>query len=111
MRLAAGLTLPERRVGLAAHDFQQAVGAAQVVLTRARRDAEAETIPSRWLNRLVNLLGGLPAQQGPEALEAMRSRGRYWLDLVEVRPVRAFSLSLRRVLRLSRRPRRCVKCR
>src|SRR5690606_4476012 len=38
----------------------------------------------RWLNRLVNLLGGLPAQQGPEALEAMRSRGRYWLDLVEV---------------------------
>ncbi|GLK66211.1 double-strand break repair protein AddB [Paracoccus kondratievae] len=84
MRLAAGLTLPERRVGLAAHDFQQAVGAAQVVLTRARRDAEAETIPSRWLNRLVNLLGGLPAQQGPEALEAMRSRGRYWLDLVEV---------------------------
>ena len=49
MRLAAGLTLPERRVGLAAHDFQQAVGAAQVVLTRARRDSDAETIPSRWL--------------------------------------------------------------
>ena len=81
MRLAAGLTLPERRVGLAAHDFQQAVGAAQVVLTRARRDAEAETIPSRWLNRLVNLLGGLPDQQGPQALADMRARGRRWLDL------------------------------
>ncbi|WP_287886423.1 MULTISPECIES: double-strand break repair protein AddB [Paracoccus] len=84
MRLAAGLTLPERRVGLAAHDFQQAVGAGAVVLTRARRDAEAETIPSRWLNRLVNLLGGLPDQQGPQALAEMRRRGRYWLDLAEL---------------------------
>ncbi|WP_347267051.1 double-strand break repair protein AddB [Paracoccus sp. (in: a-proteobacteria)] len=81
MRLAAGLTLPERRVGLSAHDFQQAVGAAEVVLTRARRDAEAETIPSRWLNRLVNLLAGLPGQQGPQALAMMRGRGQYWLDL------------------------------
>jgi len=84
MRLAAGLTLPERRVGLAAHDFQQAIGAAEVILTRARRDAEAETIPSRWLNRLVNLLGGLPDQQGREALAQMRARGQSWLDLVEV---------------------------
>ena len=81
MRLAAGLTLPERRIGLAAHDFQQGLGAAEVVLSRARRDAEAETIPSRWLNRLVNLLAGLPEGQGPEALAAMRARGQVWLDL------------------------------
>ncbi|MFC3527563.1 double-strand break repair protein AddB [Paracoccus mangrovi] len=93
MRLAAGLTLPERRVGLAAHDFQQAVGAAQVVLSRARRDAEAETIPSRWLNRLVNLLGGLPDQQGPQALAQMRARGQRWLDLaaLQARPRMALS--------------------
>lgn len=83
MRLAAGLTLPERRVGLAAHDFQQAAGAARVILTRARRDADAETIPARWLNRLTNLLGGLPAQDGPQALAAMRARGQDWLDLAE----------------------------
>lgn len=31
---------------------------------------------SRWLNRLVNLLGGLPDQQGPQALADMRARGR-----------------------------------
>lgn len=84
MRLAAGLTLPERRIGLSAHDFQQAVAAPRVILTRARRDAEAETIPSRWLNRLVNLLGGLPAQNGKEALAAMRKRGHHWLDLAEL---------------------------
>lgn len=83
MRLQAGLTLPERLIGLAAHDFQQGIGAAQVVLTRARRDAEAETIPSRWLNRMTNLLSGLPGQSGPEALRAMRARGRHWLALTE----------------------------
>ncbi|MBD3765664.1 MAG: PD-(D/E)XK nuclease family protein, partial [Rhodobacterales bacterium] len=80
MRQAAGLRLPERQVGLAAHDFQQAIAAPQVVLTRALRDAEAETIPSRWLNRLMNLLTGLPGRDGPQALAQMRDRGRLWLD-------------------------------
>jgi double-strand break repair protein AddB len=80
MRQAAGLTLPERQVGLSAHDYQQAVAAPQVVLSRALRDAEAETAPSRWLNRLCNLMGGLPARGGPAALAAMRARGQVWLD-------------------------------
>jgi ATP-dependent helicase/nuclease subunit B len=42
-------------IGLSAHDFQQAVAAPEVWLCRARRDAETDTVPSRWLNRLVNL--------------------------------------------------------
>ncbi|WP_347138119.1 double-strand break repair protein AddB [Paracoccus sp. SSK6] len=79
MRAAAGLPLPERQIGLAAHDFQQVMGLPQVILTRARRDAEAETIPSRWLNRLTNLMGGLPERRGPQALAAMRARGDLWL--------------------------------
>lgn len=83
MRLAAGLPLPERQIGLAAHDFQQAIGATRVILTRARRDAEAETIPSRWLNRLINLMSGLPERNGPDALAAMRRRGQHWLQLAE----------------------------
>ncbi len=89
MRLQCGLLLPERRVGLAAHDFQQAIAAPQVVLTRAIRDAEAQTVPSRWLNRLTNLLDGLPDQGGKAALKAMRARGREWLDLAAAldRPV------------------------
>ena len=81
MRAQAGLTSPERLIGLAAHDFQQAIGAKRVFLTRAKRDAEAETIPSRWLNRLVNLMAGLPDRDGPAALANMRERGRHWLDL------------------------------
>jgi ATP-dependent helicase/nuclease subunit B len=84
MRHQAGLLLPERQIGLSAHDYQQAAGAPEVVLTRARRDAEAETVPSRWLNRLVNLMAGLPDRHGPEALAAMRARGADWLALVRV---------------------------
>ena len=83
MRRAAGLLMPDRRIGLAAHDFQQAIAAPQVVLSRAHRDGEAETVPSRWVNRLMNLLGGLTAQNGPEALTAMRARGAHWVDLAQ----------------------------
>ncbi len=84
MRNDAGLLLPERRIGLSAHDFQQAAGAAEVVLTRAIRSDDAETVPSRWLNRMTNLLQGLPEQGGTQALEAMRARGQQWLDWAEM---------------------------
>jgi ATP-dependent helicase/nuclease subunit B len=81
MRKEAGLLLPERRIGLSAHDYQQAVAAPRVVLSRAKRGAEAETVPSRWLNRLVNLMEGLPDRNGPLALAGMRERGNDWLRL------------------------------
>ncbi len=84
MRNEAGLLLPERRIGLSAHDFQQAAGAAEVVLTRATRSDDAETVPSRWLNRMTNLLQGLPEQGGTRALEAMQARGQRWLDWAEM---------------------------
>ena len=83
LRHQAGLLLPERRIGLAAHDFQQAIAAPEVWLTRAARTDEADTVPSRWLNRLTNLLKGLPAQGGTEALDKMRREGQKWLDWAE----------------------------
>ncbi|MEM9788325.1 MAG: double-strand break repair protein AddB, partial [Pseudomonadota bacterium] len=81
MRDKAGLLLPERRIGLSAHDYQQAVSAKDVWITRAKRSADAETVPSRWVNRLTNLLGGLPDQNGPEALKDMRARGDKWVHM------------------------------
>jgi double-strand break repair protein AddB len=81
MRKDAGLLLPEREIGLSAHDFQQAIAAPQVVLSRSSRDAEAETVPSRWLNRLFNLMSGLPDNHGPEALRHMTEKGDAWLRL------------------------------
>ncbi|MCB1336385.1 MAG: double-strand break repair protein AddB [Maritimibacter sp.] len=82
MRHKAGLLLPERRIGLSAHDFQQAIAAPEVVLTRAVRDDESQTVPSRWLNRLTNLMQGM-SDQGAAELAAMRARGQVWLDRAE----------------------------
>jgi len=56
MQARFGLPLPERRTGLTAHDFAQAMGAEQVVLTRAARVAGAPTVPSRWLARIEAVL-------------------------------------------------------
>lgn len=84
MRFDAGLLLPERRIGLSAHDFQQAVSAKEVWITRSIRSDEAETVPSRWINRLMNLLNGLPDQGGHQALQDMRARGDHWRDLTKV---------------------------
>ncbi|MGQ0659940.1 double-strand break repair protein AddB [Sphingosinicella sp.] len=60
-RLRADLGLPslERRIGLAAHDFAAALGAPQVLITRARRDARSPTIASRFWLRLEAMTGGV----------------------------------------------------
>ncbi|MES2444636.1 MAG: double-strand break repair protein AddB [Pseudomonadota bacterium] len=60
-RIRAELKLPglERRIGLSAHDLAGALGAPEVLLTRARRDASAPTIASRFWLRLEALSGGL----------------------------------------------------
>jgi double-strand break repair protein AddB len=79
MRFDAGLLLPERRIGLSAHDFQQAIAAPEVWLTRSIRSDDAETVPSRWMNRLSNLLSGL--KDGPDAWRGMQERGAQWLAL------------------------------
>jgi ATP-dependent helicase/nuclease subunit B len=56
MRAALGLPPPERRIGLSAHDFAQALAAPEVFLTRAARVEGAPTVPSRWLQRLDAVL-------------------------------------------------------
>ncbi|HKF60675.1 MAG TPA: double-strand break repair protein AddB, partial [Dongiaceae bacterium] len=67
MRKSLGLASPERRIGLAAHDFAQAwCSAPQLVLTRALRIEGAPTVPSRWLLRLESLLRLLKIE--PESL-------------------------------------------
>jgi ATP-dependent helicase/nuclease subunit B len=56
MRKAFGLPPAERRIGLSAHDFQQACGAPRVVLTRARKVDGTPSVPSRWLTRIDALM-------------------------------------------------------
>ena len=58
MRAALGLPPPERRIGLAAHDFAQAACAREVVLLHTARRDGSPTVESRWLWRLKTLAKG-----------------------------------------------------
>jgi len=71
MRHELGLDLPERRIGLSAHDFVQAFGAGEVVLTYAGKVGGTSSVPSRFLKRLETVLG-------PELAAEARARGRRW---------------------------------
>lgn len=57
MRAELTLPLPERRIGLAAHDFQQLMGMQEVAVTRSARSENAPTVASRWVQRLTTFLG------------------------------------------------------
>ena len=77
MRRDFGLPAPERRIGLAAHDFAQALGAPAVALTRALRVEGTPTVPSRWLLRLQGLMSSL-------GIEDARIHGGAWLHWQEL---------------------------
>jgi len=96
MRKQLGLLLPERNIGLSAHDFQQAFAQKRVVVSRAIRDGEAPTVASRWLTRLENLLRGL-GETGETAWGKMRSNGDVWIKLARSldRPTGALTKSTR----------------
>ena len=64
MRADLGLLLPERRIGLSAHDFQQAVCAPEVMITRARARCRGGN-------------GHVPLAQPPDKPDE-RSAGQRW---------------------------------
>ena len=72
MRREFGIALPERAIGIAAHDFAQALGAPEVVLTRAARREGVPTVPSRWLLRLDTLLRAVGLDEVLRPDEAVR---------------------------------------
>ena len=60
VRANLGMPTLDGRIGLAAHDFASALGAPEVLITRARRDSRSPTVASRFLLRLDAMTGGLP---------------------------------------------------
>jgi ATP-dependent helicase/nuclease subunit B len=58
MRHELGLDLPERRIGLSAHDFAQLLGADEVILSHAAKVGGAPAVASRFLHRLEAVAGG-----------------------------------------------------
>ena len=71
VRAALGMPGLEWRIGLAAHDFASALGAPDVLITRARRDSRSPTVASRFLLRLDAMSGGLPRDTRLQALTRM----------------------------------------
>ncbi len=72
---ALGVPGAEFRIGLAAHDLAGCLGAPQVVLSRALRDVEGPTLPSRFLLRVEALLGeDLAKDHREEAIPALARR-------------------------------------
>ncbi|MGO4387510.1 double-strand break repair protein AddB [Microvirga sp. 2YAF29] len=74
MRARVGLMPPERRIGQTAHDFVQALGTHDVVITRAHKRDGSPMVPSRFLQRLK-------AFTGKEVWERMTRSGEYYRRL------------------------------
>ena len=70
MRRQFGLPDEDRRIGQAAHDFLQASGAPQVILTRAEKVDGTPTLEARWLAQLEALGPPLPRGGRLRAIEA-----------------------------------------
>jgi ATP-dependent helicase/nuclease subunit B len=77
MRHALGLDLPERRVGLTAHDFAQALGAKEVIISRAAKLSGAPTVASRFVQRIA-------AVAGQERWKQALARGARYVELARL---------------------------
>ena len=73
MRAELGLSPPERRIGQTAHDFVAALGAPDVIVSRAKKRAGAPTVASRFLQRLA-------AFAGEDAMREREARGEIYLE-------------------------------
>lgn len=82
MRQQLGLDLPERRIGLAAHDVAQLLGAPDVILTYAAKSGGTPAVASRFLHRLE-------AVAGAERWAMVKQRGERYLHYAEAldRPI------------------------
>jgi len=88
MRQELGLDLPERRIGLSAHDFAQLLGNEDVILSHAAKAGGAPAVASRFLHRLE-------AVAGEDRWEHARKAGAQYVDFAlaldapdEVKPVK-----------------------
>jgi len=94
MRRELGMSLPERRFGLQAHDFAELASNPKVILTRAAKSDSGPAVASRWLWRLSTLAKGA-LDEGAEAALAPPKPYLEWaraLDFVkadDVKPVSA----------------------
>ena len=91
MRRDMKLSLPERRYGLAAHDFFELASNPTVYLSRSKRSDSGPTIASRWVWRLQTLLQGAVGKDGVKARLGSADHYLMWaqkLDYVSAKKVK-----------------------
>lgn len=76
MRQELGMSSPERRTGLAAHDFQQLMGKGEIFLSRSSRVDKSPTVASRWIQRLAALIG-------EDQTKILQERGQTYLGYAD----------------------------
>ncbi|MBS0253798.1 MAG: double-strand break repair protein AddB [Proteobacteria bacterium] len=81
-----GVPTGEFRIGLAAHDLAGALGAPQVVLSWARRDAAGPVIPSRFVLRVQAMLGETLADKHREVAVGEWQRALNTVPLADAHP-------------------------
>ena len=76
MRHDLGLDLPERRIGLSAHDFAQLLGTEDVILSHSAKAGGAPAVASRFLHRLE-------AVAGEARWEAAKTAGEQYVQFAQ----------------------------
>jgi len=76
MRQQLGLDLPERRIGLSAHDLAQLLGTREVILSHAAKVGGSPAVASRFLHRLETVAGEANWQ-------AAKARGLGYVELAQ----------------------------
>lgn len=87
-RAKMGLSDPDERIGLSAHDFAQLAAAPDVTLLTSKRRDDKPAVASRWLWRLRTLVRGALGKDGADlALAPDPTRDPlHWIQLVERAP-------------------------
>jgi ATP-dependent helicase/nuclease subunit B len=74
MREQMKLSLPERRYGLAAHDFAELAANPTVYLTRSEKSDSGPTVASRWVWRLKTIIAGTVSPEPGEKPKDLEKR-------------------------------------
>lgn len=88
MRREMKLSLPERRYGLAAHDFFELAANPTVFLSRSKRSDSGPTIASRWVWRLQALLQGAVGRDGLAARLGTANHYLTWAQKLDYVPAK-----------------------
>jgi ATP-dependent helicase/nuclease subunit B len=89
MKKDFGMSPPEHRIGLSAHDFVQLASAPCVVMTRSIRAGGSPTVPSRFLLQLETVLRAMGSGDMQQDMLAAVEPWQQWAQMLDEPPADA----------------------